>query len=45
MIARDVPVGACRTLRRAGAEAWPGPWSADHVTLEHVRLDAARLAV
>jgi predicted amidohydrolase len=45
LIARDVPVGACRRLRRAGAEAWPGPWSADHVTLEHVRLDAARLAV
>ena len=37
LIARDVPVGACRALRRAGAEAWPGPWSADHVTLEHVR--------
>ena len=38
LIARDVPVGACRTLRRDGAEAWPGPWGADHV-----RLDAARL--
>ncbi|MBM3545583.1 MAG: nitrilase [Alphaproteobacteria bacterium] len=45
LIARDVPVGACRKLRRAGAEAWPGPWSADHIKLEHVRLDAARLAV
>ena len=41
LIARDVPVGACRRLRRAGAEAWPGPWNADHVTLDHVRLDAA----
>jgi len=45
LIARDVPVGACRKLRRDGAEAWPGAWSADHVKLEHVRLDAARLAV
>jgi predicted amidohydrolase len=33
-IARDVPVGACRALRRAGAEAWPGPWGADHVRLD-----------
>ncbi len=38
LIARDVPVGACRKLRRHGAEAWPGPWDAGHV-----RLDAARL--
>ena len=45
LIASDVPVGACRALRRAGAEAWPGPWDADHVTLEHVRLDAGRIAV
>ena len=34
LIARDVPVGHCRRLRRAGAEAWPGPWSADHVRIE-----------
>jgi predicted amidohydrolase len=33
LIARDVPVGECRRLRRQGAEAWPGPWSADHVTI------------
>ncbi|MBM3534641.1 MAG: nitrilase [Alphaproteobacteria bacterium] len=45
LIARNVPVGACRKLRRTGAEAWPGPWSADHVEIEHARLDAARLAV
>jgi len=45
LIARDVPVGACRALRRNGAEAWPGPWAADHVTLEQVRLDAGRIAV
>lgn len=45
LIARDVPVGACRALRRSGAEAWPGAWGADHVTLEHVRLDAGRIAV
>lgn len=38
LIARDVPVGACRRLRRDGAEAWPGPWDAGHV-----RLDVARL--
>ena len=38
LIARDVPVGPCRRLRRDGAEAWPGPWDAGHV-----RLDAARL--
>jgi predicted amidohydrolase len=43
LIARDVPVGACRALRRAGAEAWPGPWSADHVKLEQVSLDHLRL--
>ncbi len=38
LIAHDVPVGACRRLRREGAEAWPGPWDAGHV-----RLDVARL--
>ncbi|MBI3497599.1 MAG: nitrilase [Proteobacteria bacterium] len=36
LIARGVPVGQCRRLRGAGAgaEAWPGPWSADHVRIE-----------
>jgi predicted amidohydrolase len=33
-LVREVPVGACRALRRAGAEAWPGPWGADHVRLD-----------
>ena len=38
LIARDVPVGACRALRRNGAEAWPGPWDAGHVRLDEARL-------
>jgi predicted amidohydrolase len=41
LVARDVPVGHCRRLRRVGAEAWPGPWDAAAVTLRHVRLDGA----
>lgn len=35
-LVREVPVGACRALRRSGAEAWPGPWGADHVRLDVV---------
>jgi len=36
LIARDLPVGRIRALRAAGAEAWPGAWSADHVAIEEV---------
>jgi predicted amidohydrolase len=36
LIARDLPVGRIRALRAAGAEAWPGAWSADHVGIEEV---------
>jgi predicted amidohydrolase len=34
LIARDLPVGRIRALRRAGAEAWPGAWPADHLAIE-----------
>lgn len=34
LIARDLPVGRIRQIRRGAAEAWPGPWDAGHVTIE-----------
>jgi predicted amidohydrolase len=35
LIARDLPVGACRRIRHGAAEAevWPASWSADLVTI------------
>lgn len=39
LLARDLPVGICRRLRRDGAEAWPGPWSADHLHVVDVTAD------
>ena len=33
LIARDLPVAAARAQRRGEAEVWPGPWSADHLTI------------
>lgn len=33
VIARDLPLGTVRALRRGGAEVWPGPWPAHHVRL------------
>ena len=33
LYSRDIPVGIVRDLRRQGAEAWPGPWDAGHVTV------------
>jgi hypothetical protein len=36
LIARDLPVGRIRALRRADAEAWPGAWSADHLAIEEL---------
>ena len=35
LIARDLPLGRIRALRAAGAEAWPGAWSANHLAIEH----------
>ncbi len=33
LIARDVPVGLIRELRKGGdAEVWPGSWSAEHIS-------------
>ncbi|MFD1381398.1 nitrilase-related carbon-nitrogen hydrolase [Fodinicurvata halophila] len=29
----DIPIERLRTLRRGGAEVWPGPWSARHIEL------------
>jgi len=34
LIARDLPVGVARAQRRGNAEVWPGPWNADHLTIE-----------
>lgn len=34
LIARDLPVGAVRRLRRGEAEVWPGAWTADHVVID-----------
>ena len=36
LIARGLPVERVRALRVAGAEAWPGVWSAEHVGIEEV---------
>jgi predicted amidohydrolase len=36
LIARDLPVGRIRALRAAGAEAWPGAWSAGRLAIEEV---------
>ncbi len=36
LIARDLPVGRIRALRAAGAEAWPGAWSARGLAIEEV---------
>ena len=33
LIARNLPIGQIRALRAAGAEVWPGAWSAGHVTI------------
>ena len=33
LIARGLPTGQIRALRAAGAEVWPGAWSAGHVTV------------
>ncbi|MGH6961827.1 MAG: nitrilase, partial [Dongiaceae bacterium] len=34
LIARDLPVGQVRAMRRGSAEVWPGPWSAAHLAIE-----------
>jgi predicted amidohydrolase len=34
LIARDLPIAAVRALRRGAAEVWPGPWNADHLTID-----------
>ena len=36
LLARDLPVGRIRAIRAAGAEAWPGPWSATHLSIEEI---------
>lgn len=36
VIARDLPLGMVRALRRGGAEVWPGPWPAGHVRMVEV---------
>lgn len=36
LIARDLPLGRIRALRTAGAEAWPGAWSAAQLAIEEV---------
>jgi predicted amidohydrolase len=43
LVARQVPVAACRILRRGGAEAWAGPWTADHVEFLHRSTPLSRL--
>lgn len=37
LLARDIPVGRCRALRRIGAEVWTGPWSASHIAVDDRR--------
>ncbi len=32
-VARDLPLDAIRSLRRGGAEVWPGAWDGDHVVI------------
>lgn len=33
MLARDIPVGRIRAVRRGKPEVWPGPWSADKIRM------------
>lgn len=33
LYSRNIPVGIVRELRKQGAEAWPGPWDADHIKI------------
>ncbi|MGH6946277.1 MAG: nitrilase-related carbon-nitrogen hydrolase [Kiloniellales bacterium] len=44
LIARDLPLGAIRRLRRGGAEVWPGAWRSAHVKLREAG-EAPRVAV
>lgn len=37
LLARDIPVGRCRELRRAGAEVWTGPWPASGIAVDDGR--------
>jgi predicted amidohydrolase len=37
MLVAEVPVGAVRRMRHGTAEAWPGPWAADHVVVENLK--------
>jgi predicted amidohydrolase len=41
LIASALPVARCRALRAGAAEVWPGPWSADHVTIADTAVPAA----
>ena len=34
MLVAPVPVAKVRRMRHGAAEAWPGPWSADHLAIE-----------
>lgn len=34
LIARELPVGLIRELRRGSAEVWPGAWNADHIRIQ-----------
>jgi hypothetical protein len=34
LLVADVPVAAVRRMRHGTAEAWPGPWSAEHIQVE-----------
>lgn len=41
LIASNLPVGHCRSLRQGAAEVWPGPWRADHLVLAGTPVTAA----
>ncbi|HXV24107.1 MAG TPA: nitrilase-related carbon-nitrogen hydrolase [Alphaproteobacteria bacterium] len=36
LVASELPIALVRSLRRGKAEVWPGPWSADAITLREV---------
>jgi predicted amidohydrolase len=41
LIASALPIAHCRRLRAGAAEVWPGPWTADHVTIADAAFTAA----
>lgn len=40
LYSRNIPVGDIRVVRHGSAEAWPGPWSAEHIKVDFSGIEA-----